>query len=122
MDHILTPWAIIEEVRHRSLKFFCCFVDFWKAFDSIPWEAMFQMLGDNGVLEMLIDAIMQLYETILVHLRTTHGLSNFIKSTIEVKQGLAHVIQDLYRCLLALHLRIYRDSCSLLQYFATFES
>ena len=35
IDHIFTLQAVIEEARHRSLKFYCCFVDFRKAFDSV---------------------------------------------------------------------------------------
>jgi hypothetical protein len=41
IDHILALRAIIEEVRHCSLKVYFCFVDFWKLFDSIPHEALF---------------------------------------------------------------------------------
>ena len=41
IDHIFTLRAIIEEEQNRSSKVYCCFVDFWKSFDSIPWEALF---------------------------------------------------------------------------------
>jgi hypothetical protein len=41
IDHIFTLWAIIEEAHHRSLKVYCCFVDFQKAFDFVPREALF---------------------------------------------------------------------------------
>jgi hypothetical protein len=41
IDHIFTLWAIIEEARHRSSKVYCCFVDFRKAFDFVPREALF---------------------------------------------------------------------------------
>ena len=41
IDHIFTLWAMIEEARHRSSKVYCCFVDFWKAFDSVPREDLF---------------------------------------------------------------------------------
>lgn len=42
IDHIFMLRAIIEEARHRSLKVYCCFVDFWKAFDFVPRELLFQ--------------------------------------------------------------------------------
>lgn len=41
IDHILTLRAVIEEARHRSFKVYCCFLDFWKAFDSVPREYLF---------------------------------------------------------------------------------
>jgi hypothetical protein len=40
-DHIFTLSAIIEEARYCSSKVYCCFVDFWKAFDIVPLEALF---------------------------------------------------------------------------------
>ena len=41
MDHIFTLWAIIKEARHHSKKVYYCFVEFHKAFDSIPRAAHF---------------------------------------------------------------------------------
>ena len=78
MDHIFTLQAIIEEARHRLEKVYCCFVDFHKAFDSVPRMALF---------EMLLTAIMILYETVISRFRTPEGFSDPIHSTIGVKQG-----------------------------------
>jgi hypothetical protein len=87
IDHIFTLRAIIEEARHRSSKVYSCFVDFRKAFDTVPREALFQRLRDIGISETLLAAIMRLYESVLGRLRMAHGLSDFIQSTIGVKQG-----------------------------------
>jgi hypothetical protein len=54
IDHIFTLQAIIEEARHRSSKVYCCFVDFRKAFDSVPREALFQRLRDIGISQTLL--------------------------------------------------------------------
>jgi hypothetical protein len=62
-------------------------VDFWKAFDSVPWEALFQRLKDIGIFDTLLTTIMRLYELVLGRLRTVQGISDFIRSTIGVKQG-----------------------------------
>jgi len=64
IDQIFTLWAIIEEARHRSSKVYCCFVDFWKDFDSIPREALFWRLRDIGIYHTLLTAIMCLYESV----------------------------------------------------------
>jgi hypothetical protein len=85
IDHILTLGAIIEEARHQSSKVYHCFVDFQKAFDSIPKEALFQRLEDIGISNTLLAATMRLYESVLGCIRTTHEISVFIKSTIRVK-------------------------------------
>jgi hypothetical protein len=86
-DHIFTLGAIIEEARHRSLKVYCCFVDFRKAFDTVPHEALFQRLRDINISETLLETIMRLYESVLGRLKLAHGLSDFIQSTIGVKRG-----------------------------------
>jgi hypothetical protein len=86
IDHIFTLQAIIEEERHRSSKVYSCFVDFRKAFDSVSREAPFQRLRDIGISTTLLTTIMHLYESILGRLRTAHGMSDFIQSTIGVKQ------------------------------------
>ena len=54
MDHIVTLHAIIKEARHISMKVYCCFVDFRKAFDSISRMDLFERLWEIGILEMLL--------------------------------------------------------------------
>jgi hypothetical protein len=49
--------------------------------------SLFQKVRDIGISKTLLTAIMRLYKSILGCLRTTHELSSFIKSTIEIKQG-----------------------------------
>lgn len=44
MDHIFTLRAIIEEAKHRSSKIYCCFVDFHKAFDTVPRHLLIEKL------------------------------------------------------------------------------
>ena len=95
MDHIFTLQAIVEEARHRSEKVYCCFVDFCKAFHSIPGMALFKRLQEIGISEMLLTAIMRLYESVVGRLRTPNGFSVLIHSTIGVKQvcPLPHFVQ-----------------------------
>ena len=78
---------MIEDARHRSLKVYCCFVDFRKAFDSVPREDLFQRLRDIGISTTFLTATMRLYESVLGRLREFGGLFEFIWSTNGVKQG-----------------------------------
>ncbi len=87
MDHSFTLWAIIEKARHKSEKVYCCFVDFRKAFDSIPRVALLERLREIGISEMLRIGIMRLYETVVGRFWTPEGFSDPIHSTIGVKQG-----------------------------------
>jgi hypothetical protein len=78
IDHIFTLQSIIEEACHRSLKVYTFFVDFRKAFNTVPQDALFQRLHDIGIFETLLLAIMGLYDSVFGRLRMADGLSNFI--------------------------------------------
>lgn len=98
MDHILTLRVIIEEARNHSAKVYCCFVDFRKAFDSVPRGALFQRLKDIDTPNILVIVIMRLYETVVGKFRTPEGFSDPIHSAIGVKQGcpLSPTLFDIY--------------------------
>jgi hypothetical protein len=95
IDHIFTLRAVIEEARHRSSKVYCCFVDFRKAFDSVPREALLQRLRDIGISATLLTTIMRLYESVLGRLRAAHGMSDFIEALL----GLNRVVHCPLPCL-----------------------
>lgn len=41
-DHVFTLRCMIDQARVRKRKLYCCFVDFRKAFDTVPRERLFQ--------------------------------------------------------------------------------
>ena len=47
-DHILTLRGIIEEAKHRRQRVYCCFVDFRKAFDTVPCARLVRRLQELG--------------------------------------------------------------------------
>ena len=87
IDHIFTLRAIIEEGRAEGRKIYCTFVDFRKAFDTIPRAQMILRLEEMGVPMELIWGILALYESVKGQIRTKEGVSEIIQSTIGVKQG-----------------------------------
>ena len=58
LDHIFTLRAIIEEGRSEGRKVYCTFVDFRKAFDTIPRAQMMLRLEEMGVPMELIWGIL----------------------------------------------------------------
>ena len=44
VDHVFTLRALVTQAKQRERKLFCCFVGFKKAFDSIPWKRLWQVL------------------------------------------------------------------------------
>ena len=43
-DHLVTLRIIAEECRNNKYDLFCCFVDFTKAFDTVPRNNLWNML------------------------------------------------------------------------------
>ena len=70
INHIFTLRAVIKEACHRSSKVYYCFVDFRKAFDSVPREGLLQRLQDISISTTLQTTFMCLYEFVLGRLRT----------------------------------------------------
>ncbi|MCO5600245.1 hypothetical protein L7F22_054355 [Adiantum nelumboides] len=87
LDHILTLRAIIEEGRANGRKIYCCFVDFRKAFDTVPRARLMNRMQTLGVPKEIMWGIMTLYGSVLGRVRTPEGDSDIIQSTIGVKQG-----------------------------------
>ncbi|RUU23914.1 reverse transcriptase domain-containing protein, partial [Mesorhizobium sp. M6A.T.Ce.TU.016.01.1.1] len=54
VDHIFSLRAIIEEAKHRNSKIYCCFVDFRKAFDTVPRDLLMKKLRSFELPEILI--------------------------------------------------------------------
>ena len=52
-----------EEFREREQKLFMCFVDLEKAFDRAPRKVMEWALKRKGFAEVLVKAVMSLYES-----------------------------------------------------------
>ena len=44
IDHIFTLRYLIDQTKARKKKLYCCFVDFSKAFDTVPRERLFERL------------------------------------------------------------------------------
>ena len=51
-----------EEFREREQKLYTCFVELEKAFDRVPRKVMEWALRKKGLAEVLVQAVMSLYE------------------------------------------------------------
>ena len=86
-DHIFTLRCLIDQARTQKKRLYCCFVDFRKAFDTIPRERLFQRLQSLKVPSEMMWGIYALYEQVFGRVRCPGGISDTIASTIGVKQG-----------------------------------
>ncbi|KAH7292540.1 hypothetical protein KP509_29G073500 [Ceratopteris richardii] len=87
LDHILTLRAIIEEGRSHGTRIYCSFVDFHKAFDTLPRSRLMRRLQAMGVPLELTWGIMALHKSVVGRVRTLEGISTLVHSNIGVKQG-----------------------------------
>ena len=82
MEHIVTLRLITNIARMKKIKLFVLFVDFSKAYDTVPRHKLFMVLKSLGCGAIMLAAIMAMY-------RTTESVigSALFTSTQGVRQG-----------------------------------
>ena len=76
-SRILTIRRILESVRAKNLEVTLLFVDFCKAFDSIHRGKMEEILLAYDLLKEIVAAIMMLYKSMKVKVRSPHGDTDY---------------------------------------------
>ena len=76
-----------EEFRGRKKKLCLCFVDLEKAFDRVPRKGMEWVLRKKSLPEVLVKAVMSLYEGSKTKVRVGSGLSEEFGVRVGVHQG-----------------------------------
>jgi hypothetical protein len=77
----------LKKFGKKRKKFFCCFVDFRKAFDTVPRDKLWGRMEELRVPRHLRAVVHRLYEEVKVKIRTSTGISKSFRSNIGVKQG-----------------------------------
>ena len=72
---------------HQPQKLFTCFVDFKKAFDSVPRPVLWEVLAKAGVSTRILNAIKAMYDKDTACVWTPDGLTDKFDCNIGVKQG-----------------------------------
>ena len=87
MDHLVTLRVIMEESRLQGKTLYFCFVDFQKAFNTIPRSELWnRMIEIDMPLEYKV-VIARLYEHVKCQLKMDSGFSKHFLSNMGVKQG-----------------------------------
>ena len=76
-----------EEFRGREKKLYMCFVDLEKAFDRVPRKVMKWTLRKKSLPEVLVKAVMSLYEGSRTKIRVGSGFSEEFGVRVDVHQG-----------------------------------
>lgn len=86
-DQIFVLRTLIEQQRMAGTPLYVCFVDFQKAYDTVPRDQLWFKLERMGIQGFILDAIRALYADVPVCIRTRAGLTATFQSLMGVKQG-----------------------------------
>ena len=91
-DNIFILRSLIDKQRQTRLKgkagkLYCCFVDFRKAFDTVPRAVLWKVLEELGVTGRILDVIKSLYALDSAALRSSQGTSAIFRCLMGLKQG-----------------------------------
>ena len=87
VDHIFTSRIISEEFHNTKTNLFCCFVDFRKALDTIPWKFFSNRLEEITFPFKLRVVVVRLYGNAISNFKKHEGWLKEINYNIGVKKG-----------------------------------
>ena len=87
VDNIFILQTLLKQTSKRGQKLYCCFVDFKKAFDSIPRQQLWEVLKAKGVSGPILDSLISMYTQDTACVLTQEGMSGTFACTTGVKQG-----------------------------------
>ena len=86
-DNIFVLKSLIDKQKQTHGKLYSCFVDFKKAFDTVPRGLLWQVLERVGVRGPILDCIKSLYSHDSAAVRNQEGISDIFDCLMGVKQG-----------------------------------
>ena len=85
--HIILHNIIDRYCHKKESKIYGCFVDFSKAFDSIPRDLLFKKLSNIGITGKFYDIIVDLYRDDKICIKVNGNISPVLKTMLGVRQG-----------------------------------
>ena len=85
--HIIIHNLVQQKCRSEGSKIFSCFVDFKKAFDSVPRDILLQKVFNMGITGKFFNILRHIYTTDKACIKLGHSRSDFFNLDIGVRQG-----------------------------------
>jgi hypothetical protein len=60
-DNLYILRTLIEQSTHKRKKVYCCFVDFRKAFDTMPRDLLWQVPAEMGIVGGFMQCLQSMY-------------------------------------------------------------
>ena len=86
-DNIFVLKSLIDKQKQMHGKLYSCFVDFKKAFDTVPRGLLWQVLENVGIRGPILDCIKSLYAHDSAAVRSSEGISDIFDCYMGLKQG-----------------------------------
>lgn len=86
-DHMLLLQTLVEQQRAAGEPLYVCFVDYQKAYDSVPRHLLWEKLSRVGVSGWFMQALQSLYAEVRMQVRVNGELTEPIFSMVGLKQG-----------------------------------
>ena len=89
IDHIYSIYSMASNrlFGRKRGKFYVCFVDFKKAFDTVKRDKLWEVLDRQGVSDKMLGAIKAVYNRVTAVVRYGSELTNEINCPMGVRQG-----------------------------------
>ncbi len=87
-DNMFILRCLMDKARSKSEKLYACFVDFKKAFDTVPRAQLWEHLHQLGIRGAFLSALISMYRNVQACVQTpTEGLTPLFCCSLGVKQG-----------------------------------
>ena len=88
VDQIFNLQSVVQKyLTKRRGRFYCAFIDFSKAFDSIPHVLLWYRLLKTGLHGRVMTVFMDMYKQSSSCVLTPEGLSEFFTNSVGTRQG-----------------------------------
>lgn len=86
-DNLFILRTLKEKCANQRTKLYCCYVDFSKAFDTIPRDQLWVVLQNLGIYGNMLQAIKSIYKIVKARVKTSEGVTDPVDSEMGVLQG-----------------------------------
>ncbi len=86
-DQVIVIQALVRQAKQQQRNLYCCFIDFKKALDLIPRQALWSVLERQGMKGKVLSSLQSMYAADKACVLTRDGPTDLFECGIDVKRG-----------------------------------